>query len=348
MAQKLVFSDSLPSLSGPRAAFDTRTSLIIYDKILLRLSKPFAAWVKKFPFAYAVESGEGLKSLDEFPKHVNALAKLARPLSPRTMTVVAVGGGSVGDFAGFFASIYKRGVRIEQVPSTWLAAIDSAHGGKTALNCSGAKNVVGTFHPASRVHLVKDLLQLQPPSRAEEGMGELAKIALIDGGPWVKQLERASGNHAEILWKFLKPAIESKMRVVEKDPTETKGLRQVLNLGHTVGHVLEAVHGLAHGKAVTQGLFFSLAFSEHKGYLDPATAARAGKLLTETLGLHPEIPRKGIPSSRFTELLLQDKKRDKAGQVTFVFLSKFGKPVRANVPVSEVVAEAKRMGWAAR
>src|SRR5690606_32869940 len=122
---------------------DHRHSLVIYDQILARVSPQFRTWVNQFPFRYAVKSGETLKDLEAFAQHARKLSKIAEPLAPRQMTVVAVGGGSVGDFAGFFASIYKRGVSLIHVPSTWLAAVDSSHGGKTALNSFGAKNQFG-------------------------------------------------------------------------------------------------------------------------------------------------------------------------------------------------------------
>src|SRR5438445_1275287 len=147
--------------------------LLIYDDVLPKKSAEFKKWMKQIPLRYAVQAGEGLKSIDLFPEHISKITALCEKASVRKLTIVVVGGGSVGDFGGFVASILKRGVRLVHLPSTWLAAIDSAHGGKTALNVGGAKNQIGTFYPATEVVLVKSLLLSQPPARTFEGFAEL-------------------------------------------------------------------------------------------------------------------------------------------------------------------------------
>jgi 3-dehydroquinate synthetase len=341
---KLVFAEKLTPSKGPDL-FRPEKSLLVFDRRLLKVSREFSLWSRRFPFQYAVDSGEGLKDLRSFPAHVAKLGRQAEGLSPRDMTVVAVGGGSVGDFAGFFASTYKRGVDLMHVPSTWLAAIDSSHGGKTALNVSGAKNQIGTFYPASHVVLVRSLLETQPAIRVAEAMGELGKIALLDGGSWVKELENTSLEGASVLWEFLKHAIRAKMKVVLRDPYEKSGERQILNLGHTMGHVFEAAYGVAHGQAVAQGLFFAIEFSEHVGLLREKTTERAMRLLSERLGLYPQRPRRKLSAAEFYELLLKDKKRAGVDQVTFVFIRGFGKPVRAVVNAVDLLSEAGRQGW---
>lgn len=342
----------LPVLPKPgrrgQAVFDPAHTLLIYDERLPRVSRAVASWIRKFPHRYPVASGEKLKDVRRLPAHVEKLAKISAPLSPRTMTVVALGGGSVGDFAGFFASIFKRGVRLVHIPSTWLAAIDSSHGGKTALNVAGAKNQIGTFYPADAVVLVREVLRAQPEERVKDAMGEFGKVALLDGGAWVRDLERSRLNGEDLLWKFLKPAIESKLKVVARDPKEQTGHRQILNLGHTVGHVIEAALGVSHGVAVGQGLFFALEFSERLGLISSRDMDRALRLLSTQLGLTPELPRKPIAASRFKDLLLQDKKKSGRSDVTFIFLRGFGKPERRSVPIRELVDEGRRQGWVAK
>ena len=297
-----------------------------------------------FPVRFGVESGETLKSIESFSGFCERVSRSGFDLPTRQMTVLAVGGGSVGDFAGFFASVYKRGVRLVHLPTTWLAAIDSAHGGKTALNIGGAKNQIGTFYPAASTALVKSILQTQGDDRITDAMGELGKIALIDGGTWVEKLESSPLEGADLLWKFLKPAIESKMKVVRRDPREEKGLRQVLNLGHTLGHVLEIEMGLSHGAAVAQGLFFALEFSHQKRLLKDAPFEDAMSLLAR-LGLVPRPPAKALSSTTMTRVLLHDKKREAQGEVTFVFLRDIGRTERRSVAVSEILTEARRQGW---
>lgn len=318
-------------------------SLLIYDRKLERLQPEFKNWARRFPHRYGVDSGETLKDLRRFADHAEKLARLARPLSARSMTVIAVGGGSVGDFAGFFAGVYKRGVSLVHVPSTWLAAIDSSHGGKTALNIDGVKNQIGSFYPARKVVIVRSLLSRQSEARIQDAMGELGKIALIDGGSWVKALERSSLRGEALLWKFLKPAINAKLRVVARDPREETGLRQILNFGHTIGHVLESAHGWSHGFAVAQGLYFALDYSLARAVLSPREHLRAQAFLYGQLGLRRQSSRP-LTARRFTALLLQDKKSAKRGDVTFVFLRRFGRCERQAVSVRELTCEARRQG----
>ena len=324
---------------------DPESSVLIYDRKLEEISPEFRAFLKKFPRHYGVRSGESLKDAHKFLGHCGKLIALAGGLSPRSMTVVAVGGGSVGDFAGVFASLYKRGVRLVHVPTTWLAAIDSAHGGKTALNWRGVKNQLGTFHPAESVVLIRSLLETQPASRALDAMGELAKIALLDGGSWVKKLERSRATGGALLWEFLKPAIEAKLKIVARDPREILGHRQLLNFGHTYGHVMEAAYGWSHGRAVSQGLFHAIELGVSLGEMSPDQGLRAIEMLETKFGLEREQPRKAISSRRFRELLLQDKKRSSANDVTFVFLKGMGRAKRAGVPVDDLLAFAQSRGW---
>lgn len=350
LRSQLVYEDALPP-PGPLAA----DALLIYDERLAALGSPaLDAFLAGFPLRYAVTAGESLKDAAAFPGHVERLLKLAAPLATARLTVIALGGGSVGDFAGFFASVFRRGVRFVQIPSTWLAALDSAHGGKNALNVGGAKNQLGTFHFPERVQLVRELLHCQPTARAREAFGELAKIALIDATEegtspdWVAALSESPLGDGELLWHFLRDAVAAKYRVVEADPLERRGLRQHLNLGHTIGHVLEAAHALPHGLAVAEGLRFALRYSERRGYLPAREHARLCTWLEQRFGLAPLLPELApLPAPRFRELLLQDKKRDDAAAVRFVFLRAPGQVFTESVDAAELVAEAVRQGYVA-
>ncbi len=337
---KLIF---FKDFSEAKGIVDPGQSLVIFDLRLTRVSPEFQAWLRQFPFRYGVRSGEALKDLDAFPGHAKKISRIASSLPSRRMSVIAAGGGSVGDFAGFFASVYKRGVPLVHMPSTWLSAVDSSHGGKTALNANGAKNQFGTFYPAARVVLVRSLLEAQPLERAQEALAELAKIALIDGGAWTHELERTRLRNERLIWKFLPYAIESKLKIVRRDPYEETGIRQLLNLGHTVGHVLEAAYGWAHGRAVAQGLFFALEFSEKRKMLSNQDADRARALLEGPCGLKKATPNP-LSEKAFRSLLIQDKKRDARDEITFIFLRKFGKGERVNVAIDDIVHEARRQG----
>lgn len=340
---KLRFTDRLPE-PGHFGA----DAVLIYDRILGRQIKGFTEWAERFPVSYGVKGGEELKSLDAFPRHMaNLLAETER-LSPKNIVIVVVGGGSVGDFGGFAASILKRGVRFVQIPSTWLAAIDSAHGGKNALNISGVKNQIGTFHFPEEIHLVRSVLFSEDAERALDAYGELAKMALIDGGRWSRAIAGSQDVEGHLIWSCLPNAIQAKYRVVAKDPFEKKKIRQVLNLGHTVGHALEAYHGLSHGAAVAQGLLFSMEWSRRKNLLKDPAYARVRSFLNERFFFQPLPQLKGfkkIPQKDFLHLIRNDKKRISTSLITEVFIQDFGKTRLLNVPLNSLAEEAKLQGW---
>ncbi len=327
------------------------TTVLLYDRRLLQVVPGFKKWSRGFSATMPLAAGEKLKDLREFPAHCERLLKIVHGLNTRRLTIIAVGGGSVGDFAGFVASVFRRGVRLVHIPTTWLAAIDSAHGGKTALNVHGGKNQIGTFYPAAEIFLVDRILAAQPPERARDAAGELAKIALIDGGLWVKRLERSlKVEPAQLLMRSLRDAIAAQYRVVAKDPEERRGVRQVLNLGHTLGHVLEAALGLEHGKAVAQGTFFALDWSLERGELSEREYQRANRLLRGVVGLEclnmNAAYRRRRPSLALARrLLVLDKKRASDKSLTFVFLKGVGRPCRRAVLVDEILREARRQNW---
>lgn len=321
-------------------SLDRGTTLLIFDRVLLRQNR---AWIESFPSRYAVTSGERLKDLRHFPKHSQELLKRwPKKAGHGEITIAAFGGGSVGDFAGFFASVAKRGVRFVQIPSTWLAAVDSAHGGKTALNVGGAKNQIGTFHPAEKIFLVKQVLQSQPGVRLQESFGEILKAALLAGGPLWRSL-KAKPISADQIWRLLPRLIAAKMKIVKQDPRETLGLRSLLNLGHSMGHVFEGQLGLPHGKAVSMGLRFAIDWSIHRGLLSETLWAELE--VFEKQGFFPStsdyvrcLQRLRAPS----RLLKQDKKAAGQGKIRFIFLRRPGYPEIAKVSVEQIEMELRR------
>lgn len=348
----LVYHDALPP---PQSLGND--ALLIHDERLLSVEPvEVGTWLTQFPLRYSVAAGEGLKDLAAFSSHVEKLLSLASPLAASRMSVIAVGGGSVGDFAGFFASVFRRGVRLVQVPSTWLAALDSAHGGKNALNVAAAKNQIGTFYFPAAIHLVRPLLAAQPAARIDEAFGELAKIAIIDSTddksspPWIDAMTRSTRSHGDLLWQFLPDAVAAKYRIVRADPFEKKGLRQLLNLGHTVGHILETAHALPHGLAVAQGLRFALAWSLRRGFLSAPDHDHLCTWLEQRFALFdrlPQLSQAKLTPHRFTELLLQDKKRADEQTIHFVFVRGFGRVFTDRVDVRALVEEAVRQGYVA-
>ncbi len=317
-------------------------TILIYDRRLRSAAPGFQSWAKSFPFQFPVRAGESLKSLTSFQAFTERVHRRVGGSANREWTVVAVGGGSIGDFAGFFASVYKRGLKLIHIPSTWLAAIDSSHGGKTALNLLGGKNQVGTFYPSAQTILVRDLLLAQPIARIEDGVGELAKTAILSGTAWGKRLKRPGTKQAEWLWRNLPAAIGVKMKIVARDPFETKGARQVLNLGHSFGHLLEAVHGVSHGVAIAQGLLFSIDVSERAGRL----AESDGMQLRTWLGaLGVERTAAPIRERDARKALLQDKKRIGGQELHFVLIDRMGRVRRKALAVEQLIAIGIETGW---
>jgi 3-dehydroquinate synthase len=334
----LIFSTQLPS----RRSFGAET-LLIYDQFL-ESSPAVAKWIAGFPHKYGVTSGEDLKSVESFPAHIRKIMSVGESLSSRQMIIVVLGGGSVGDFGSFVASIFKRGVRLVQIPSTWLAAIDSAHGGKTALNVGGVKNQIGTFYPAEKIYLVKNLLLSQPNIRAQDAFSEIYKVALLQGGAFWQSFAKGGRPDGAILWKFLKPAIAAKYKVVDRDPLEKTGHRHLLNFGHSLGHVLESLHQLPHGTAINYGLEFALVWSQTKKFLKPAMAKKIFSAPASQYLLSPGGA--GLLNSsnaaKMKSLLEGDKKKVSSQKMRFIFCRAPGKCFIQEVTFSEILAEVSR------
>lgn len=276
-----------------------------------------------------VPAGEGLKTL-------SSLGRLAERVlerrATRPLTLVAVGGGSVGDAIGFLSSVLWRGVALWHVPTTLLAMVDSAHGGKTAVNLGHAKNQLGTFYPADRVVICSEVLAALPLAQRADGLAELVKglwlgdapaLDLLDGpggvealayGPWPEVGER--------LFTALRHAVAVKYDVVARDPKETKGIRTWLNFGHTAAHALELEFGLAHGHAVAWGMAAAARVSRERG-LDPAQADRLLGHVTPLLAPVPGLAT--CDRERFVSLVSRDKKRV-AGVLRSVLLRGPGDP----------------------
>lgn len=299
------------------------TCVLIYD-VILEKNPSFKKWLKNFEYKYPVAAGEKLKNIDRLPLHLKNISQLTRNIGVRELTLVAAGGGSVGDFVGFIASTYKRGVRFIQIPSTWLAAIDSAHGGKNAMNISGVKNQIGTIYYPSDIFLMKELLLNQPEARVKDALGEVYKISLIQGGSLWKKIAKERFWNSETLWKMLPDLVAAKYKVVRKDPFEKSGYRHILNLGHTLGHVIEAQQKLSHGLAVLYGLHFSLWLSDldlNLPYLNEAKSS--------------------IKKLRSIERYLkQDKKRMK-NKIRFIVLKKPGHPLIKEYSIRELEQAVK-------
>lgn len=331
---KVKFFRGLPTLPKHRDS-----CLLIYDKIL---EKHFPKWIRQFPLRYGVKSGESLKDIKKLPQHLSKIIKVVEPVGRGELQVLALGGGSVGDFAGFVASILYRGVDLVQIPTTWLAAVDSAHGGKTALNVDHYKNQVGTFYPAQEVWISKTFLLNQPDARAKEAFGEIVKIGLLEGGHlWRQLLEvRSSG---ESLWQILPRAIQAKWKVVMKDPKEQRGQRLILNLGHTLGHVFESKLKVPHGQAVALGLQFALNWSKQRGDLPVKVLKQVVKWQKERAWPSDHEVSEALAKIKDPAVVLKkDKKKLTKDKIKFIFSMGPGLTKIQDVSIQDIVKEIQR------
>ena len=242
--------------------------------------------------------------------------ELARAGMARGDVVVALGGGVIGDLAGFCAATYQRGVRYVQVPTTVVAQVDSAYGGKTGVDLPEAKNYVGAYHQPSAVLADTETLKTLPPEEQAAGYAEVVKTALIAGG-WLWERVRAGG---ALEPEVLAACARTKLRIVARDERDA-GLRQTLNLGHTVAHALEAVTGYAryrHGEAVGFGLLVALRLSGQPELRTEVAALLAARGLPTTLD--------GADPPAIAQATRADKKRVGEGPVPFVLLDAPGAP----------------------
>lgn len=337
MNTKLIFKNTFPD-PGSLADFP----VLIYD-INLNKNYELSKWIKKFPNRIAVKAGEELKQMKSFERHFVEVLRIVDRIKTKNITLVGLGGGSVGDFVGFMASVFKRGIPLIHIPSTWLAAIDSSHGGKTALNIAGYKNQMGTFYPAKEIFLIKKILFTQPEERVEEAMGEILKTVLLSGGVLWKKASKLKHFSKEALWKLLPELIAYKYKIVKIDPFEIKGVRFFLNFGHTFGHVLESVHGMPHGVAVNYGLRMAIELSLEKNLLSKQEyrLINSSPFIKENLKSLKETQSIVKKTSHWKKHLLQDKKASQNSLIRYVFMPKLGKPVVLSLSAEELVSFTK-------
>ena len=253
----------------------------------------------------------------------------------RDTTLVALGGGVIGDLAGFAAAIYQRGVQYVQVPTTLLAQVDSSVGGKTAINHPLGKNMIGAFHQPRLVLADMDTLKTLPERELRSGLAEVIKHGLVRDAvffTWLEgNIERLLARNADALEHAVLRSVSIKAEIVAQDEREG-GLRRVLNFGHTFGHAIETGLGYGawlHGEAVAAGMAMAADLSRELGYLSDADTHRIRSLLQRT-GLPTAA--KGIPPERMQQLMSVDKKV-KQGRIHFVLLEKLGAAtLRDDVP----------------
>jgi 3-dehydroquinate synthase len=268
--------------------------------------------------------GEEFKTLDTTARVYDAL--LENSFS-RSCTLIALGGGVVGDITGFAAATYQRGVCFIQIPTTLLSQVDSSVGGKTGVNRPLGKNMVGAFYQPRCVLTDTSTLATLPDRELKAGLAEVIKYGLINNAgfyEWLRaNLSRLLQRDPVALRHAIKVSCAEKAAIVAADETEG-GIRAILNLGHTFGHAIETAQGYGqwlHGEAVATGMVMAADLSARLGWL-AATDARGVKAIIAAAGLPVTPP--AISEERFLQLMGKDKKADE-GKLTFILLKAIGK-----------------------
>ena len=316
---------SLPSAIGP-----ARTAVVVADE---RLSDHVDVVRKLLPDATVqwVPSGERAKSVAELQRLWQEFANAG---VSRSDVIVAVGGGATTDLVGFAAATWMRGVRVVHVPTTLLAMVDAAVGGKTGINTAAGKNLVGAFHPPAAVIVDLDVLSTLPVAEWTNGMAEVVKAGFIADTGILDLIRKDPHAHMSAL---VERSIAMKAAVVSEDLTES-GRREILNYGHTLGHAIERREGyrMPHGHAVSIGMVFAAELAELAGVGSPGLASGHRELLS-TVGL-PTSYAGGAFDELYDAMRLDKKAR--AGRLRFVVLREVGQPTYLDDPDRELLAAA--------
>jgi 3-dehydroquinate synthase len=273
--------------------------------------------------------GESYKSKDSLD---SIYAQLLQNKADREITLIALGGGVIGDITGFAAATYMRGVNFIQIPTTLLSQVDSSVGGKTGINHPLGKNMIGAFYQPKCVISDMNVLKTLPSRELSAGLAEVIKYGLIRDNKFFEWLESHIQYLMEMNPKYLIEAVqrscENKAAVVEADEFES-GIRAILNLGHTFGHAIEVAQGYGnwlHGEAVGAGMVMAAKLSQSMGWLADKDVGRIVALIKKA-GLPTEPPK--ISVKKYMELMMLDKKT-KDGQINLVLQKSIGDAVLTN------------------
>jgi 3-dehydroquinate synthase len=318
-------------LAGRRfCVSDSSVAPLYADRI-----EPLAARVEVAP-------GEASKDLDEVARIVDRFTEAGMTRSDH---VVALGGGVVGDLAGFCAHIYQRGVPVVQIPTTLVAQVDSAYGGKTGVDTDLAKNYIGAYHQPSAVMTDIATLKSLPSTELASGFVEVLKTGLLAGGRLWEKVRNLRSLDIEDLDEVVFDCARYKCSIVAADERDS-GLRQVLNLGHTVGHSIEAAteYTMRHGEAVGLGLLAALRLSAADALRNEVEEILVRHDLPVVLRLDSwDIASEGLPTNFLMEMVTRDKKRTSEG-VGFVLLNRPGEPRTGQIVArSEVEAAIEEL-----
>lgn len=276
---------------------------------------------------FSILAGESHKTRDSWTTLTDQLCSTGHG---RDTTIVALGGGMVGDLAGFVAATYMRGISLVHVPTTLLAMVDAAHGGKTGVDTSAGKNLVGAFHSPTAIFIDPEVLATLPLREFQSGLAEILKHGVVKDAQYFRDVvaelpdllgqSEASGDR---LTRLIVRSVEIKTEIVARDERE-HGLRKILNFGHTLGHGVEAASGysLLHGEAVAIGMCAEARAAECAGVAEAGTAEAIRRAVC-LAGLPTALPL-GVSVERVMELARADKKK-RSGALEFALPERIGR-----------------------
>ena len=301
--------DTIPALT-----YDTKVAIITNPKVAgLHLAYLLTKITAKELYIITVPDGEGYKNQASIDL---ILESLFNHRFNRKSLLIAFGGGVIGDMTGYASSIYQRGIDFVQIPTTLLSQVDASVGGKTGINNSYGKNLIGAFHQPRAVYIDPHFLETLPAREFGAGVAEVVKMAVTFNAAFFEYLESADLNDKAALQEAIKQAVQTKADVVAKDEKE-HGLRAALNYGHTFGHVIEnetKYTKYLHGEAVAIGMVMANALSVKLGLMQANEAVRVQKLLEKyDLPTHYTIEN---PESFYDAFFLDKKSSD--ATITFI------------------------------
>lgn len=316
-------SQNLPRTGGFLASGDVSHAVVVTDENVGALyARKVADSIAKSNISvdyFAVAAGETSKSIETV---YTIWEELLETGADRKTVLVAVGGGVIGDLAGFIASTYFRGIRFFQVPTTLLAQVDSSVGGKVGINLPNGKNVIGAFHQPIGVLIDTDVLKTLDEPQYLCGLGEILKYAVsLDVGLLTyleENAEKICQRDESVLTFIIARCCRLKAAIVQRDEKETTGLRALLNYGHTFAHAFETLAGygnLLHGQAVALGMIYAAKLAHQLGRVDAGWVERMYKL-NEMLNL-PTSLQQDFAAEQIIEVMQKDKKSEH-GNLRFV------------------------------
>lgn len=336
---------AMQSVDWPHYLVSEQVCVVTNDEIASHYLEQLKSVIGVEPLVVMIEEGEQHKSLTSADQLWSALLEAG---FRRNATLIALGGGVIGDLTGFVAATYQRGVPFIQVPTTLLSQVDSSVGGKTAVNHPLGKNMIGAFHQPQLVVADLSTFKTLPKEEFSAGMAEVIKYGLIQDAAFFKHLQNQSealleefkglqqgAEEAPLMTSIIQRCCELKAQVVQADETE-QGKRAILNLGHTFGHAIEAhvgYQGWRHGEAVSVGIRMALDLSWRLGQV-PAHVVSDTNVLLDQFHL-PVRPPSGMSADHFIEHMKRDKKMNST-QMRLVLLAQLGQ-----AEISDQVPESK-------